>query len=161
MAKNNSNRYLKIGEENEVAKRRMLIVPVMLIVLLLLSMTAFAAPGRYGVKSKIGGTQYGATQEIGHFTVGAGGSASAFQGGANVISSAESREIGYGFIIEKIGYGSEKSVTVFERSWNGRKDSPVAFANLVLGPGYYALLVGGRPGSSVEISFTGVNVKVD
>ena len=134
---------------------------VLLVTLFLFSLTAFAAPQRYGVKSQIGGTQYGATQEIGHFKIGPGGSATAFSGGANVISSAQNQAIGYGFSIEKIGYGNQKTVVVFERSWNGQKDSPVAFTNLTLGPGYYALLVGGRPGSTAEISFTGVNVTVE
>ncbi len=142
-------------------KQSLLVIALLLVVMLVLSLAAYAAPQRYSVRSKIGGTQYGATQEIGHFTVGANGSASAFQGGANVISAAENRAIGYGFHIEKIGSGNQKTVTVFERSWNGKVDSPVAFGNLVLGPGYYALLVGGRPGSSAEISFTGVNVTIE
>ena len=140
--------------------RSLQIVAALLAVMLLLTLTVLAAPQRYGVTSKIGGTQYGATQELGHFTVGAGGSASAFEGGAHVISNAANSEIGYSFSIEKIGYGNEKNVIVFERSWNGKKDSPVAFANLVLGPGHYVLLVGGRPGSYAQISFAGVNVKV-
>ena len=141
-------------------KRSLLIVALVLVVLLLLSLVVLAAP-RYSVRSKIGGTQYGATQEIGHFRVGPNGSASAFVGSANVISSAQNQAIGYGFHIERIGTGNQKTVTVFERSWNGKVDSPVALSNLVLGPGYYALLVGGRPGSSAEITFTGVNVTIE
>ena len=141
-------------------KRSLLIVALVLVVLLLLSLVVFAAP-RYSVRSKIGGTQYGATQEIGHFRVGPNGSASAFVGSANVISSAQNQAIGYGFHIERIGTGNQKTVTVFERSWNGKVDSPIALSNLVLGPGYYALLVGGRPGSSAEITFTGVNVTIE
>lgn len=143
-----------------MTKRGLQILSLLILTLFLLSLTAVAAPQRYSVQSKIGGTQYGATQEIGHFTVGAGGSAKDFQGGAYVISSAQNQEIGYSFSIEKIGQGGQKSVIVFQRSWNGKQDSPVALANLVLGPGYYALLVGGRPGSSAQVSFTGVNVKV-
>jgi len=142
-------------------KRALLVISVALVMVFLLSLTAFAAPQRYSVKSKIGGTQYGATQEIGHITVAAGGSASAFSGSAYVISAAQNQAIGYNFSIEKVGYGNQKNVIVFERSWNGQTDSPVALANLILGPGYYALLVGGRPGSSAEITFTGVNVTVD
>ena len=141
-------------------KRSLLIVALVLVLMLLLSLIAFAAP-RYRVSSKIGGTQYGATQEIGHFRVGPNGSASAFQGGAHVISSAQNQAVGYSFHIERIGTGNQKTVTVFERSWNGKVDSPVAFGNLVLGPGYYALVVGGRPGSTAEITFNGVNVTVD
>ena len=141
-------------------KRSLLIVALVLVVLLLLSLVVLAAP-RYSVRSKIGGAQYGATQEVGHFRVGPNGSASAFVGSANVISSAQNQAIGYGFHIERIGTGNQKTVTVFERSWNGKVDSPVALSNLVLGPGYYALLVGGRPGSSAEITFTGVNVTIE
>ena len=147
-------------EECMMKKQSLLLIALVLVALLLLSLIAYAAP-RYRVSSKIGGTQYGATQEIGHFRVGANGSASAFQGGANVISSAQNQAIGYGFHIERIGTGNQKTVTVFERSWNGKVDSPVALGNLVLGPGYYALLVGGRPRSTAEITFTGVNVTVD
>ena len=142
-------------------KQSLLVIALLLVVMLLVSLTAFAAPLRYRVQSKIGGTQYGATQEIGHFRVGANGSATAFQGGANVISNATNQANGYGFHIERIGTGNQKTVTVFERSWNGQVDSPVAFGNLVLGPGYYALLVGGRPGSMAEITFNGVNVTVE
>ena len=142
-------------------KRAIFAGSVLLVLLFLLSMTGIAASQRYGVRSKIGGTQYGATQEIGHFQIGPGGSATAFTGGANVISSAQNQAVGYSFSIEKIGTGNQKSQVVFERSWDGRTDSPVALANLVLGPGFYALLVGGRPGSSVEISFSGVNVTVE
>jgi len=100
-------------------KRSLLIVALVLVLMLLLSLIAFAAP-RYRVSSKIGGTQYGATQEIGHFRVGPNGSASAFQGGAHVISSAQNQAVGYGFHIERIGTGNQKTVTVFERSWNGK-----------------------------------------
>ena len=142
-------------------KRSLFITAVVLAALMLLSLTVLAAPQHYSVTSKIGGTQYGATREIGSFIIGAGGSASAFQGSAHVISSAANQVVGYSFSIEKIGYGSEKDVIVFERSWDGKKDSPVALANLTLGPGHYVLLVGGRPGSSAEISFTGVNVKIE
>jgi hypothetical protein len=142
-------------------KQSVFVVALLLVLMLLVSLTAFAAPQRYRVQSKIGGTQYGATQEIGHFRVGANGSASAFQGGANVISSAANQAIGYGFHIERIGVGNQKTVTVFERSWNGQVDTPVALSNLVLGPGYYALLVGGRPGSTAEITFNGINVTLD
>jgi hypothetical protein len=141
-------------------KQSLRIFVLLLGLIFLFSLTSFAAP-RYSVSSKIGGTQYGATQEIGHFRVGPNGSASAFQGGAYVISAAENRAIGYGFHIEKIGSGNQKTVVVFERSWNGKVDSPVSLGNLVLGPGYYALVVGGRPGSSVEISFTGSNVTIE
>lgn len=142
-------------------KRSLFVTAIVLAALMLLSLTALAAPQRYGVTSKIGGTQYGATQELGSFIIGAGGSANAFQGGAYVISSAANQAVGYSFSIERIGYGNEKDVIVFERSWDGKKDSPVTLANLTLGPGRYVLLVGGRPGSSAEISFTGVNVKVE
>ena len=143
-------------------RRNLLIaISVVLVTLLLLSLTAFAAPSRYTVRSKIGGTQFGATQELGHFRIAPGGSATAFSGGAYVISSAQNQAIGYGFAIQRNGTGNEKSVIVFERSWNGQKDSPVALANLTLSPGNYVLLVGGRPGSSAEITFTGVNVTID
>ena len=145
-----------------MVKRKVLIaVSVVLVTLLLLSLTAFAAPQRYTVRSKIGGTQYGATQELVHFRIGPGGSAATFSGSSYVISSAQNQAIGYSFSIERIGSGNQKSVIVFERSWNGQKDSPVALSNLTLGPGYYVLLVGGRPGSSAEISFTGVNVTLE
>ena len=142
-------------------KNLLIAVSVVLVTLLLLSLTAFAAPSRYTVRSKIGGTQFGATQELGHFRIAPGGSATAFSGGAYVISSAQNQAIGYGFAIQRNGTGNEKSVIVFERSWNGQKDSPVALANLTLSPGNYVLLVGGRPGSSAEITFTGVNVTID
>ena len=79
-------------------KNLLIVVSVVLVTLLLVSLTAFAAPARYTVRSKIGGTQYGATQELSHFRI---------------------------------------------------------------GPGNYVLLVGGRPGSSAEISFTGVNVTLE
>jgi len=140
-----------------VKKRMLMTLSVCLISLLFLSVTGFAAQW-FTVRSKIGGTQYGATQEIGHFRVGPGGQAYDFKGNAYVISSAQNQQIGYTFSIDKIGYGNERTVTVFERSWDGQKDSPVALSQLRLGPGYYALMVGGRPGSSAEISFTGVNV---
>ena len=126
-------------------KNLLLVVSVVLVTLLLVSLTAFAAPARYTVRSKIGGTQYGATQELGHFRIGPGGSATTFSGGAYVISSAQNQAIGYGFAIQRNGTGNQKSVIVFERSWNGQKDSPVALANLTLSPGNYVLLVGGRP----------------
>ena len=142
-------------------KQSLFVVALLLVLMLLVSLTAFAAPQRYRVQSKIGGTQYGATQEIGHFRVGANGSTSALQGGANVISSAANQAIGYGFHTERISVGNQKTVTVFERSWNGQVDTPVALGNLVLGPGYYALLVGGRPGSTAEITFNGINVTLD
>ena len=142
-------------------KNLLLVVSVVLVTLLLVSLTAFAAPARYTVRSKIGGTQYGATQELGHFRIGPGGSATTFSGGAYVISSAQNQAIGYGFAIQRNETGNQKSVIVFERSWNGQKDSPVALANLTLGPGNYVLLVGGRPGSSAEITFTGVNVTIE
>ena len=142
-------------------KKLLITVSVVLVTLLLVSLTAFAAPSRYTVRSKIGGTQYGATQELEHFRIAPGGSATAFSGGAYVISSAQNQAIGYSFSIERIGSGNQKSVIVFERSWNGQKDSPVALTNLTLGPGHYVLLVGGRPGSSAEISFTGVNVTIE
>ena len=140
-----------------VKKRMSVILSVCLIFILFSSVTAFTAQW-FTVRSKIGGTQYGATQEIGHFRVGPNGQAYAFKGGAHVISSAQNQQIGYAFSIDKIGYGNQRTVRVFERSWDGRKDSPVPLSQLRLGPGYYALMVGGRPGSMVEISFTGENV---
>ena len=48
-------------------RQSLLVIALLLVVMLLLSLTALAAPLRYRVQSKIGGTQFGATQEIGHF----------------------------------------------------------------------------------------------
>lgn len=118
-----------------------------------------AAPAQwYTVESKIGGTQYGATQELGRFQVGNGGVAYNFSGSAHVISAAQNQQILYCFGIERIGYGNQKSTKVFERSCDGQKDLPVALQQLRLGPGNYVLLVGGRPGSMAKIQFYGVNV---
>jgi hypothetical protein len=138
--------------------RTIVVLAICVISLLALSSLSGAAAQWFTVQSKIGGTQYGATQEIGHFRVASNGQAYNFSGSSYVISSAQNQQIGYSFSIEKIGYGGQRTVKVFERSWNGQQDSPVPLNQLRLGPGDYALLVGGRPGSSAEISFYGENV---
>ena len=63
-------------------KRMVMLLSVCLISFVLLSVPALAAQW-FTVQSKIGGTQYGATQEIGHFRVAAGGQAYDFKGSSS------------------------------------------------------------------------------
>lgn len=139
-------------------KKCLTILTMSSVLLIAFSVSAFAAAQWFTVQSKIGGTQYGATQELGRFQVGTGGQTYNFSGNATVISSAQNQQTVYCFSIDRIGSGNQKTVTVFERSCDGRKDSPVALSQLRLGTGNYVLLVGGRPGSTAQISFYGTKV---
>lgn len=145
-------------EVNNVRKKCLAILILLPVLIIAFSFSAHAAAQWFTVQSKIGGTQYGATQELGRFQVVAGGQAYNFSGNANVISSAQNQQILYCFSIDRIGSGNQKSVTVFERSCDGKRDAPTALSQLRLGPGNYVLLVGGRPGSTAQITFYGTNV---
>lgn len=134
---------------------RKILLGIVFVVLSASLLTLALAQQTFTIESIIGGDSMRAESNLGRFSVGSGGKAYGFSGSSAVIGwdGKTTRN----FLIQKVGAQTE---TVFERNVDGVTDSLVALSSLVLGPGKYVLVIGGKAGGRATITFTGVNVTV-